>query len=223
MGHKVNPYGLRVGIINDWLSQWFAKKKDFPLLVEEDFNVRKYIKKNFAAARISKIAITRSGNKMKVTIHSGRPGVIIGRRGADIDRLREDLQNMTQKEIYVEIKEIKNPAADAQLIAENIALQVEKRILVKRAMKKAMQQARDAGAKGIKIRCRGRLDGAEIARRETYMFGSIPLHTLRAYIDYGFNEALTTYGLIGIKVWVYMGEKKEENEPASVKGPEGAS
>jgi small subunit ribosomal protein S3 len=206
MGHKVHPYGLRVGIIKDWSSQWFAKKNNFPGLVYEDNIIRKYIKKNFAAARISKVDIVRSGNKVKVVIYSARPGVIIGRRGADIDRLREDLQAKIQKEIFVDIKEIKNPAIDAQLISENIALQVEKRIMVKRAMKKSMQQAIDAGAKGIKIRCRGRLDGSEMSRRETYMMGSIPLHTLRADIDYGFSEALTTYGLIGIKVWVYTGD-----------------
>lgn len=206
MGHKVNPIGLRIGICKDWSSQWFARKKEFPANVYEDFNIRNYVKKNFEAARISKVDLTRSGNKIKVAIHSAKPGVIIGRRGADIDRLREDLQNMTAKDIFVDIKEIKNPSADAQLIAENISFQIEKRIMVKRAMKKAIQQAMDSGAKGIKIRCRGRLDGAEIARRETYMVGSIPLHTLRADIDYGFKEALTTYGLIGIKVWVYMGE-----------------
>jgi len=212
MGHKVNPIGLRIGICKDWSSQWFSRKKGFPALVYEDFNIRNYIKKNFEQARISKVDLTRSGNKLKVTIHSARPGVIIGRRGADIDRLREDLTNISQKEIFIDIKEIKNPSADAQLIADNISFQIEKRIMVKRAMKKSMQQAMDSGAKGIKIRCRGRLNGAEIARRETYLIGSIPLHTLRADIDYGFSEALTTYGLIGIKVWVYMGEEvKEEN------------
>jgi len=213
MGHKVNPIGLRIGICKDWSSQWFAKKKDFPAFVIEDFNIRKYIKKNFAQARISKVDVMRSGNKMKVTIYSARPGVIIGRRGADIDRLREELQKISKKEIFIDIKEIKNPSADAQLIAENISFQIEKRIMVKRAMKKAIQQAMDSGAKGVKIRCRGRLDGAEIARRETYMVGSIPLHTLRADIDYGFTEALTTYGLIGVKVWVYMGEV----QPAEIK------
>lgn len=212
MGHKVNPIGLRIGICKDWSSQWFSRKKGFPALVYEDFNIRNYIKKNFEQARISKVDLTRSGNKLKVTIHSARPGVIIGRRGADIDRLREYLTNISQKEIFIDIKEIKNPSADAQLIADNISFQIEKRIMVKRAMKKSMQQAMDSGAKGIKIRCRGRLNGAEIARRETYLIGSIPLHTLRADIDYGFSEALTTYGLIGIKVWVYMGEEvKEEN------------
>jgi small subunit ribosomal protein S3 len=215
MGHKVNPIGLRTGIIRDWSSQWFAKKNAFPTLVYEDTLIRDYVKKNFQAARVSRVDITRSGNKVKVTIYSARPGVIIGRRGADIDRLREDLQNKTQKDIFVDIKEVKNPAVDAQLIAENIALQVEKRILVKRAMKKAIQQAMDAGAKGVKIRCRGRLDGSEMSRRETYMTGSIPLHTLRAHIDYGFSEALTTYGLIGVKVWVYMGDVRhaEKKEP----------
>jgi small subunit ribosomal protein S3 len=206
MGHKVHPYGLRLGIIRDWKSQWFAKKSDFPALVNEDSRIRKYVKKNFMQAKISTIGITRAGNKMKVTIHSARPGIIIGRRGADIDKLREELSKISQKEIFIDIKEIKNPAIDAQLIAENIAFQIEKRIMVKRAMKKSMQQAMDAGAEGIKMRCRGRLDGSEMSRRETYKLGRVPLHTLRADIDYGFTEALTTYGLIGIKVWVCKGE-----------------
>lgn len=216
MGHKVNPIGLRIGITKDWSSQWFARKALAPALVYEDYRIRDYVKKNFSAARIAKVDITRSGNKAKVTIHSARPGVIIGRRGADIDRLREELQNITQKDIFIDIKEIKNPAVNAQLISENIAIQIEKRVLTKRAMKKAMQQAMDAGAKGIKMRCRGRLDGSEMSRRQSYMLGSVPLHTLRADIDYGFSEALTTYGLIGIKVWVYMGEdapKQAAEEP----------
>ena len=206
MGHKINPYGLRIGITKDWLSQWYAKKRDFPALIYEDFKIRKQIKKSFESARISKIVLSKSANKLKVTIYSARPGVIIGRRGADIDRLREDLQAMTQKEIFVDIKEIKNPAADAQLIAENIVFQLEKRMAVKRVMKKSLQQAMDAGVRGVKICCRGRLDGSEMSRREKYMRGSIPLHTFRADIEYGFAEALTTYGLIGVKVWVSVGK-----------------
>ena len=221
MGQKVHPYGFRLGIIRDFSSQWFARKKDFPVLLYEDFKIRKYIKENFTQAKIAKIDLTRSGNRLKVTIYSARPGVIIGRRGADIDRLREDLQNMTQKEIFVDIKEIKNPSIDAQLIAENIAFQIEKRIGVKRVMKKSIKQAMDSGAEGIKIRCRGRLDGSEMSRRETYMVGRVPLHTIRADIDYGFTEALTTYGLIGIKVWVCKGEiinSEKKSETASMEG-----
>jgi len=212
MGHKVNPIGFRVGITRDWSSQWFARKKEYSAFVYEDFLVRKYVKKNFAAARIAKVDVTKSGNKVKVTIYSARPGVIIGRRGADIDRLREELQNIVKREVFIDIKEIKNPSVDAQLIAENITTQLEKRIGFKRAMKKSMQQAMDSGAEGIKIRCRGRLDGSEMSRKETYHIGRIPLHTLRANIDYGFAEALTTYGLIGVKVWVCTGEIQKNSE-----------
>lgn len=206
MGQKVNPYSLRVGYIKTWKSCWFAKKKDFAGLLFEDINIKKYIKKNFSTASISDIIIERASERLRVIIHSARPGIIIGRKGADIDRLREDLNHMTGKEIYIDIKEIKNPYVESQLIAENIAYQLEKRVVFKRAMKRAVQMAMDRGAKGIRIRCSGRLGGAEIARSEAIMQGSIPLHTFRADIDYGFAEAHTTYGLIGVKVWVYKGE-----------------
>jgi len=206
MGQKVHPYGFRLGIIKDWKSQWFADKKVYPELLLEDVKIRKFIKKTLAQAAISKVTIERSSNTLRVKIHSARPGVIIGRRGAEIDKLKEELQLMTKKEVSIDIAEIKDPNTDAQLVAENIAFQLEKRIPFRRAMKKAVQAARNNGAPGIKIFCSGRLGGAEIARREGYKEGKVPLHTLKADIDYGFAEALTTYGLIGVKVWIYKGE-----------------
>jgi len=206
MGQKVHPYGLRVGYIKTWKSRWFAKKKDFANLLQEDVKVKKYIKKNFQTAAIANIEIERASDRVRVIIYSARPGIIIGRKGADIDRLREDINHMTGKEIYIDIKEVKNPYMESQLVAENIAFQLEKRIAFKRAMKRAMQMSIERGAKGIKIRCKGRLGGVEIARSEGYHQGSIPLHTFRADVDYGFTEAHTTYGQIGIKVWIYKGE-----------------
>jgi len=217
MGQKVHPYGFRVGYIFDWKSRWFANKEDFPRMLLEDIKIRKYVKKTLSSAAISKVEIERASDKMRIFIFSARPGLIIGRRGAEIEKLKEELQSMAGKEVAVEIKEIKNPNADAQLVSENIAFQIEKRAPFKRAMKKAMQSALDSGAQGVKIICSGRLGGAEIARRESCRIGSIPAQTLRADIDYGFTEALTTYGLIGIKVWIYKGDrildKREEEEP----------
>ncbi len=216
MGQKVHPIGFRVGYIKDWGSRWFAKNKDFSDFLIEDLTVRKYIKKNFSSAAISKIDIERAGSRLRIIIYSGRPGVIIGRRGADIDRLRDELQGITKKEIFVDIKEVSNPSVDAQLVAENVAFQLEKRIAFRRAMKKAVSQAMMSGAEGIRIMCSGRLGGTEIARTEHYKEGKIPLHTLRADIDYGFAEAFTTYGTIGIKCWVFKGlvimDKKENKE-----------
>ena len=216
MGHKVNPYGLRVGYINTWKSRWFAKKKDFAGLLYEDVKIKKYIKKNFSSAAIPRIDIERASNRIRVIIHTARPGIIIGRKGADIDRLRDELDQMTGKEVYIDIKEVKKPYVEAQLVAENIAFQLEKRVAFRRAMKRAMQLAMENGAGGIRIRCSGRLGGAELARTEGYRQGKIPLHTFRANVDYGFTEAHTTYGLIGIKVWIYKGDiilaKKEEGE-----------
>ncbi len=206
MGHKVHPLSFRLGYIKDWGSRWFAKKKDFPGYLFEDLTIRKLIKKNFSSAYVSKIEIERASNRVRIIVHSGRPGVIIGRRGADIDRLREELQALTNKEIYVDIKEISNSSIDAQLVAENVAFQLEKRVAFRRAMKKAVAQAITSGAGGIKIACAGRLGGAEIARTEKYKTGKVPLHTLRADIDYGFAEAFTTYGVIGVKCWVYKGD-----------------
>lgn len=207
MGQKVHPYGLRVGYIYDWKSRWFAKKADFPNTLHEDIKIKKYVKKALANAAVSKIEVERTSEKVRIVIFSGRPGIIIGRRGAEIEKLKEGIQTVAGKEIVIDIKEIKNANADAQLVAENIAFQIEKRISHKRAMKKAVQAALDSGAYGVKIICAGRLGGSEIARDESYRSGSIPAQTLRADIDYGFAEAHTTYGLIGIKVWIYKGDK----------------
>ncbi len=207
MGQKVHPISFRLGYIKTWSSLWYAGKKDFAKFLHEDLKVRKHVIKTFAQAAISRVEIERASEKIRVNIHTARPGVIIGRKGADIDRLREDLQGMTgNKEVHINIREIKNAAIDAQLISENIALQLEKRIAFRRAMKKSMQQAMDSGAKGIKIQTKGRLAGSEIARAEGYHEGKVPLHTLRADIDYGTAEAMTTYGKIGVKVWVYKGD-----------------
>lgn len=207
MGQKVHPYGLRVGYIYDWKSRWFATKAEFPKLLHEDLKIKKYIKKALSTAAVSKIEVERTSEKVRILIYSARPGIIIGRRGAEIEKLKEGIQSVAGKEIIIDIKEIKNANTDAQLICENIAFQIEKRISHKRAMKKAVQAALDGGAYGVKIICSGRLGGSEIAREESYRSGSVPAQTLRADIDYGFAEAHTTYGLIGIKVWVYKGDK----------------
>ena len=223
MGQKVHPYSFRLGYIKDWGSRWFAKKKDFGPLLIEDAKIRKYIKKSLMQAAIAKIDIERASGRVRIIIHSGRPGVIIGRKGAEIDRLKEELREMINREMQIDIKEIKIPSISAQLVAENIAFQLEKRISFRRAMKRAVQQAMNSGALGIKLRCRGRLDGAEIARKESYMQGSVPLQTIRANIDYGFTEAHTTAGLIGIKAWIYtgdviVGKKKLKKEEPEAKG-----
>lgn len=207
MGQKVHPYGFRVGYIYDWKSRWFATKAEFPKLLHEDLKIKKYIKKALATAAVSKIEVERTSEKVRILIYSARPGIIIGRRGSEIEKLKEGIQSVAGKEILIDIKEIKNANTDAQLICENIAFQIEKRISHKRAMKKAVQAALDGGARGVKIICSGRLGGSEIAREESYRSGSVPAQTLRADIDYGFAEAHTTYGLIGIKVWVYKGDK----------------
>jgi len=206
VGQKVHPYSFRLGYIKTWRSRWFAKQKNFADLLYEDYNIRRNIKKQYAAAAISSVEIERASDRLRVIIHSARPGIIIGRRGADIDRLRDDLAGMTKKDVFIDIKEIKDPQRDAQLIAENVAFQLEKRVAFRRAMKKGVQSAMQHGVEGIKIRCSGRLGGQELARSEVYKEGKVPLQTLRADIDYGFTEALTTYGLIGIKVWVCKGE-----------------
>ncbi len=216
MGQKVHPYGLRLGFIKDWKSSWFSRKKDFPQLLHEDIKIRKYIKLSFSNAGISKIVIERASGRARIILHSSRPGVIIGRRGADIDRLRDELQDITGKQIFIDIKEIKKPGMEAQLVAENVAFQLEKRVAFRRVMKKAIRMVMDAGAGGVKIACAGRLGGAEMSRREGYREGKIPLQTFRADIDYGFTEAKTGYGLIGVKVWIYKGDvyaqKKEEGK-----------
>jgi len=216
MGQKVHPYALRLGFIKGWKSTWFFKKKDFPHFLYEDFKIRRYIKGTFSNAGISSIEIERASGRVRILLFTSRPGVIIGRRGVDIDRLRDELQDMTGKQIFIDIKEIKNPGIEAQLVAENVAFQLVKRVAFRRAMKKAIQMAMNAGAGGIKIACAGRLGGAEMSRRESYREGKIPLQTFRADIDYGFTEAKTTYGTIGVKVWIYKGEvypsKKEEGK-----------
>jgi small subunit ribosomal protein S3 len=222
MGQKVHPYGFRVGYIYDWKSRWFAKKADFPKQLLEDIKIKKHIKKTLATAAVSKIEIERASEKIRILIFSARPGLIIGRRGAEIEKLKETLHGIAGKEVIIDIKEIKNANVDAQLASENIAFQLEKRMPHKRAMKKSIQSALDGGARGAKIICSGRLGGSEIARVESYRIGSIPAQTLRADIDYGFAEALTTYGLIGVKVWIYKGDKvldkaKDESEASENK------
>lgn len=223
MGHKVHPLSMRLGYIKTWRSRWFSKRKDYADCLHEDMQIRKYVKKTFSSAGIAVIEIERASNRAKVIIYSAKPGIIIGRRGADIDKLRDDLQSMTKKEIYIDIKEVKNPAIEAQLIAENIAFQLEKRVAFRRAMKKAVQQAMSNGALGIKVKSSGRLGGAEMSRTEGYKEGKVPLQTFRADIDYGFTEALTTYGLIGVKAWVYKGdimEKRKISEKEVAESPE---
>jgi small subunit ribosomal protein S3 len=210
MGQKTNPVGLRVAVTKDWQSKWFAEKRDFGKLLAEDAAIRELLKKRLESASVPRILIERAATRCRITIFTARPGVVIGRKGAEIDRLKEELSKMTGKEIYVDIQEIKTPELDAQLVAENVAMQLERRISFRRAMKKAVQTATDFGADGIKIRCAGRLGGAELARVEQYHEGRVPLHTLRAQIDYGFAEARTIYGKIGVKCWICKGEKKPE-------------
>lgn len=206
MGQKVNPFVLRVGFIRTWHSRWFAKRLDFAKFIKQDYLIRKLIKARFKQAAVSNIIIERLAEKTKIRIFSARPGIIIGRHGADIERLREDLNNLIKTEVSIDIEEIKNPAVDAQLVAQNIAFQLEKRVAFRRAVKRAMEQTMNAGAKGVRVSCAGRLNGAEMSRTEMYKQGKVPLQTLRADIDYGFAESLTTYGLIGVKVWIYKGE-----------------
>lgn len=206
MGQKVNPHGMRVGIIKDWNSKWFADKKDFASLLAEDNKIRTYVKKSQYQAGVSKIDIERSLNRIKVTIYTAKPGMIIGKGGAGVDSLKNKLEKMTNKQVIVNIEEVKNTALNAQLQAEKIAEDLEKRITFRRAMKQAIQRTMKSGAKGIKTMVSGRLGGADMARSEGYSEGNIPLQTLRADIDYGFAEADTTYGKIGVKVWIYKGE-----------------
>jgi small subunit ribosomal protein S3 len=215
MGQKTNPIGLRVAVNKDWRSKWFAEKRDFGKLLCEDRKIRDILKKKLESASVPKIQIERAATRCRITIFTARPGVVIGRKGAEIDKLKEELSRLTGKEIYVDIQEIKTPELDAQLVAENIALQLERRISFRRAMKKAVQTAMDFGAVGIKVRCAGRLGGAELARVESYHEGSVPLHTLRANIEYGFAEAHTLYGKLGIKCWICKGETKPEKGLAS--------
>lgn len=208
MGQKVHPIGFRLGFIRDWDSRWFAEK-DFSQLLIEDIRIRDYLKKKLHHAGVSKIEIERAASKAKkakVSIHTARPGIIIGKKGVEVENLKRELQKMTQKEIFVNIQEVKRAETDAQLVAENVALQLERRVGFRRAMKKAVSSAIKLGAKGIKISVAGRLGGSEMARQERYREGRVPLHTLRADIDYGLAEAKTTYGIIGVKVWIFKGE-----------------
>ena len=220
MGQKVNPHGLRVGVIKDWDSKWIAGKRDFGDQLVEDYNIRKFVKKACYDAGIAKIVIERKQNKVFVTIHAAKPGIIIGRQGAEIDKLKKQLEKMTKEAVNINIMEVKQPDTNAQLVAENIAAQLEKRISFRRAMKQVMGRAMRMGIRGIKTSVAGRVGGAEIARTEQYHEGTIPLQTLRADIDYGFAEAATTYGILGVKVWIYKGEvlaesasKREERQP----------
>ncbi|MBN2896284.1 MAG: 30S ribosomal protein S3 [Campylobacterales bacterium] len=223
MGHKVNPIGLRLGINRNWESRWYPNFKNAPVALGEDYKIRKYLKKELYYAGVSNVIIERTAKRLRVTIVAARPGIIIGKKGSDIEKLKSALQNLIGKPVAVNIKEEKKAQAAAQLVAENVGTQLERRVAFRRAMKKVMQGAQRSGAKGIKISVAGRLGGAEIARTEWYLEGRVPLHTLRAKIDYGFAEAHTTYGVIGIKVWIFKGEvltkgiqaepKEEKREP----------
>jgi small subunit ribosomal protein S3 len=205
MGQKVNPYGIRLGINKTWSSRWFSKS-EYTKLLHQDLKIKKYVEKKLKNASISKINIERAAKKLRLSIYSSRPGIIIGKKGADIETLKNDLSKMSNLEVFLDIKEVRKPEVEARLVAENIASQLEKRISFRRAMKKAVQSAMRLGAKGVKIVCSGRLGGAEIARTEKYHEGSVPLHTLRGDIDYATAEAETTYGICGIKVWINKGE-----------------
>lgn len=218
MGQKVNPHGLRVGIIKDWDSRWFADKKEFGNLLVEDHNIRKLVKKEVALSGVPKVEIERSANRVKVTIFTAKPGMVIGKSGAGVEELRVKIEKLTGKKVIVNVEEVKRPDLSAQLVAENIAGQLERRVSFRRAMKQAMQRSLKSGAKGIKTAVSGRLGGADMARTEGYSEGTIPLQTLRADIDYGFSEADTTYGKLGVKVWLYKGEilpefKEERRRP----------
>ncbi|AFL98895.1 MULTISPECIES: 30S ribosomal protein S3 [Desulfitobacterium] len=217
MGQKVNPKGLRVGIIRDWEGRWFADKNYLELL-HEDLKVRKFVKSKLQQAGVPKVEIERAANRVKVSIHAAKPGIVIGRGGAEVENLRKQLEAMTGKQVAVNIVEVKKPELDAQLVAESVAQQLEKRVSFRRAMKQTVQRTMRQGGQGIKISCSGRLGGAEIARTEWYSEGKVPLHTLRADIDYGFAEANTTYGKIGVKVWIYKGEVLPAKKVAQVEG-----
>jgi small subunit ribosomal protein S3 len=205
MGQKVHPTGFRLGVNKTWRSRWYAEK-EYAGLLHEDLALKKDLKKRFAHAGVSRVEIERAANKLKITIYTSRPGIIIGRKGQEVDKLKQEIQKRTGKEVFINIQEILKPELDAQLVSESVALQLEKRIAFRRAMRKAVDAALRFGARGIKIRVSGRLNGAEIARSEWYLNGQLPLHTLRADIDYGFHEAHTTFGQIGVKTWIYRGE-----------------
>ena len=224
MGQKVNPHGLRVGVIKDWESRWFADDENFSDNLVEDYKIREFLKKKLYHAGISKIEIERTNDRVKVLVYTAKPGVVIGKGGAEIEKLKGELAKYSTKKVLVDIKEVKRPDNDAQLVAENIAQQLENRISFRRAMKSCMGRAMKAGAKGIKTSCSGRLGGADMARTEFYSEGNIPLQTLRADIDYGFAEANTTYGKIGVKTWIYHGEvlPTKGGKPAKASSKEGS-
>ncbi|MGH8120977.1 MAG: 30S ribosomal protein S3 [Gammaproteobacteria bacterium] len=225
MGHKVHPTGMRLGIIKDWTSTWYAGSKDYASFLGTDMKVRAYLRKRLANASVSRIQIERPANNARIIIHTARPGIVIGKKGEDIERLRNEISTMMGVPAQVSVEEIRKPELDAYLVAESVAQQIERRIMFRRAMKRAVTNTLRLGALGIKINVSGRLNGAEIARSEWYREGRVPLHTLRADIDYGFAEALTTYGVIGIKVWIFKGEvygRTEKEEEASA-NPEGAA
>ncbi|HOB09140.1 MAG: 30S ribosomal protein S3 [Limnochordia bacterium] len=212
MGQKVNPLGFRLGVIKDWNGRWYANKRSYAELLHEDLEIRKLIKQRFYLAGVSRIEIERAANRCKISIHTGRPGMIIGKGGAEVDKLRKDLEQKYGKQYQINIVEIKHPELDAQLVAENIAFQLERRVSFRRAMRQAQQRSLRLGAKGIKVMVSGRIAGAEIARTEWHTEGNVPLHTLRADIDYGFAEAKTTFGQLGVKVWIYKGEVLPERK-----------
>lgn len=211
MGQKVNPISLRLNIVRTWESTWYADK-DYSKFLLEDQKIRKYLKKRLYHAGISKIKIARTGEKVRVKLHTARPGIVIGKKGSEIEALKKELDKLTHRESHIDILEVRRPEADAQLVAENVAMQMERRVAFRRAMKKAVNIALKFGAKGIKISCSGRLGGAEMSRREWYREGRVPLHTLRADVDYGVAEAKTTYGIIGVKVWIFKGEVLSDAE-----------
>src|SRR6202046_1797135 len=221
MGQKVNPIGIRLGITRDWTSKWYASKKQFPLLVHTDFRVRKFLTTKLHEASVSRIVIERAAKKVNITIQTARPGIVIGKKGEDIEKLRAEtakLLGMAMLDVRLNIAEIRKPELDAQLVAESISQQIEKRVMFRRAMKRAVMSTMRSGALGIKVRMSGRLNGSEIARTEWYREGRIPLHTFRADIDYGLAEAMTTYGVIGIKVWIFKGEVFDQPEAESAEG-----
>ena len=219
MGQKVNPIGFRLGVIRSWDSKWY-EEKNYAKWLHEDIHLREYVKKKLGQAGISKVEIERAASKVKVNVHTARPGIVIGKRGAGIEQIKKELQQFTQNEVFLNIVEVRKAETDAQLVAENITTQLERRIAFRRAMKKAIQTAQKFGAKGIRVACSGRLGGAEMARYEWYREGRVPLHTLRADIDYGFAEAKTTYGKIGCKVWIFRGEVLPESAAEAKKAPE---
>ncbi|MFY9987269.1 MAG: 30S ribosomal protein S3 [Chthoniobacterales bacterium] len=221
MGQKVNPIGFRLVLNKDWRSRWYASPKEFPEFLHSDLRIRRYVKTKLSLAAVSKVLIERAWNSIRVTIYTARPGIVIGRKGAEIERMTDEITRMSGgKQVKIDIQEIKTPELDAQLVAENVALQIERRISFRRAMKKAVQTTRDFGALGVKIRCAGRLGGAEISRAEWYREGKIPLHTLRTPIDYGFAEANTVYGKIGVKCWICKAEAVAEPEQRKSNAPE---